>query len=184
MPPAGGIPLALQIVVKSCPVSLDRVVAHPASFNENDHDLKTGYGEDLHNDILDVAPDIEAGMLADIERFDRTEFARSWQTLAKWNTGNHSDPHPAGCVSVERALASLDAVGRPRLSAIAAQIFTDPYSYYHGWPDLTILDSAGRCEFVEVKTTDRLHYGQIVTMGDMRHAAGLDIRVLRLRHER
>ena len=47
MPPAGGIPLALQIVVKSCPVSLDRVVAHPASFNENDHDLKTGYGEDL-----------------------------------------------------------------------------------------------------------------------------------------
>jgi hypothetical protein len=37
-----GIPLALQIVVKLCPVPFDPVVAHPASFDENDHDLKTG----------------------------------------------------------------------------------------------------------------------------------------------
>ena len=51
MPPAGGIPLALQIAMKPRPVLFDHVVAHPASVDENDHDLKTDDGEDLRSVI-------------------------------------------------------------------------------------------------------------------------------------
>ena len=121
-----------------------------------------------YNDIMDVAPDIEDGMLADVRQFDRGAFSRSWQTLIEWNADNHVIPHPARWTGAEEALATLDAVGEPRLSAVLAQVFTDPYSYYRGWPDLMIVDRSGRCRMVEVKTTDRMHYSQIVTIPDMK----------------
>lgn len=133
-----------------------------------------------YNDILDVVPDMATHMLADVRAFDRSAFVESWRTLREWNVANGALPHPAKFIGTDEALATLDAVGAKRLGDIAERIFADPYAYYHGWPDLMVLGLGGRLTFYEVKTTDRLRYGQIVTMTDMRSAADLDIRVMRL----
>lgn len=137
-----------------------------------------------YNDVLDFAPDLAAQMLADIHAWDRPAFVESWRTLGEWNADNHWKWHPATTVRPDQALAILEAVGVRRLAAVAAQVFTDPYAYYHGWPDLMVLTPDGRLDFIEVKTTDRLHYGQIITMADMRNAAHLEMSVLCLKRER
>jgi hypothetical protein len=131
-----------------------------------------------YHEMLEIDPQLTQGMLQDIHRWDRTAFATSWQTLATWNLLLGS--HPAVDVGSDEALAVLDCVGEPTLSAIAARVFSEPFAYYHGWPDLMLLDSTEKLRFVEVKTTDRLHFGQIVTMNDMRETAGLNISVMRL----
>jgi hypothetical protein len=131
-----------------------------------------------YHDLLELDPQLTQGMLNDIHRWDRDAFLGSWRKLGVWNRPYHS--HPAADVKPKDALAVLDSIGEPRLSAIAARIFSEPFAYYHGWPDLMFLDSEGRLRFVEVKTTDRLHFGQIVTICDMRDSASLDISVMRL----
>lgn len=133
-----------------------------------------------YHDMLEIDPQLTDRMLDEIHRWDRDEFVQSWRTLAKWNSNLRS--HPATQLSSHDALAVLDCVGKPTLAAVAAKIFSEPYAYYRGWPDLMLLGSAGELTFVEVKTTDTLHYGQIITMLDMREAAGLSIRVMRLCH--
>ena len=136
-----------------------------------------------YNDVLDFAPDLAALMLADIREWDKSAFVESWRTLGNWNADIRWMSHPAVTVQPDEALATLDAVGVRRLAAVAAQVFTDPYAYYHGWPDLMVLTPDGQLDFIEVKTTDRLHYGQIITMADMRDAADLEMRVLRLKRK-
>jgi len=129
-----------------------------------------------YHELLGIESRLTEGMLQDIRGWDRTAFIASWQTLSTWNRLFGS--HPAVTVEPDEALEVLDCVGEPTLSAIAARVFSEPFTYYHGWPDLMLLESTGRLKFVEVKTTDRLHFGQIVTMNDMRDAAGLDISVM------
>jgi hypothetical protein len=57
--------------------------------------------------------------------------------------------------------------------------FSDPYAYAKGWPYLTLVE-VGEVRFIEVKTTDRLHISQIITIGKMKRAAGLGITVARV----
>lgn len=138
-----------------------------------------GYGG--YNDLLDVDPNLAAKMLSDIAYWDRAAFLQTWQALMEWNMGNEVVPHPASRIGQDTALMVLDTVGRDRLYAIAKKVFEEPFSYWSGWPDLMLLDSEGSLRFVEVKTTDTLHYSQIITMPAMRDAAGLDMSVLRLK---
>lgn len=132
-----------------------------------------------YKELLAIDAGLVDGMLQDIHRWDRAAFVASWQTLGAWN--NHLSSHPAAKVGSEVALAVLDAVGAPTLSAVAARVFSDPYAYYCGWPDLMVLDCTGNLRFVEVKTTDSLRYAQIITILDMRDAADLDISVMQLK---
>jgi len=136
-----------------------------------------------YTDVLDNVTDLRGGMLEDIRRWDEDAFARSWVTLAAWNADNTWLPHPSTRVDVDLALATLEAVGEKRLSSISGRVFAEPFAYYRGWPDLMLLDRDGGLRFVEVKTTGRLSFGQIVTMSDMREAASLDMRVLRVRRD-
>ena len=75
-------------------------------------------------------------------------------------------------------------MGGKRLGDIAGRIFSDPYAYYHGWPDLMVMDGSGQLIFWEVKTTDRLRAAQIITIMDMRDAASLDMRIMKLKRPR
>jgi hypothetical protein len=131
-----------------------------------------------YRDLLEIDPRLTERMLEDIDEWDRAAFVASWRMLAEWN--HEFGFHPAAHITSDLALAVLDGVGEPRLSAIAAKVFSEPFAYYHGWPDVMLLDSDGKLSFIEVKTTDKLHYGQIITMVDMREAANLNIRVMRL----
>lgn len=70
-------------------------------------------------------------------------------------------------------------MGNEVLSEIAKRFFVDPYAYCKGWPDLAIIDD-GVVKFIEVKTSDKLHGSQIITMGDMSKIAGVNISVLKI----
>lgn len=127
--------------------------------------------------LLDFEPTLPRGMLADVERWDLDSFARSWALLHQWNRWGS---HPARTVSIEDALSVLNGVGLSRLLKVTQTVLGEPFAYFRGWPDLMAISTDERLRFVEVKTTDTLHFGQIVTISDMRAAAGLDISVIRL----
>lgn len=66
-------------------------------------------------------------------------------------------------LSRELGMAMFYAIGREKISEIAAAFSADPYQYRSGWPDLTLVYE--NCiEFVEVKTTDNLHKTQLTTI--------------------
>lgn len=59
------------------------------------------------------------------------------------------------------------AIGAERLAQITAAIMENPYSYRAGWPDLTMVKGSDML-WVEIKTTDRLHLSQIMTIFRMK----------------
>ena len=81
---------------------------------------------------------------------------------------------------IEVVSSVYKCLGKSRLAETAKLFFADPYAFVVGWPDLTFVDPKS-VFFVEVKTTDKLHRSQIITMGEMREKAGLDMSVIRLR---
>lgn len=130
-------------------------------------------------DLHYIDPDLEEKMLQDIALWDRHRFMQAWAVLKDWNNDQRIWPHPASSVSAESALTVLDAVGRERVLAIARAVFGE-YVGRRGWPDLMLVDGTGCLQFVEVKTTDTLHYSQILTIPAIRDIAGLSVSVLRL----
>lgn len=129
--------------------------------------------------LLEFAPDLVGRMLDDIRDADRDAFLASWRTLAEWN--RQISTHPATHVAPKDAFTVLGGVGAATLAAIAAQVFSEPYAYFCGWPDIMLLDAQGVLRFIEVKTSDKLSIAQIITMCDMRAAAKLDMRVVKLK---
>lgn len=71
------------------------------------------------------------------------------------------------------------AIGADRLAQITAAIMEDPYKYRAGWPDLT-MEKGSEMHWVEIKTTDRLHMSQIMTMFRMKPLLPGDMCVVQL----
>ncbi|WP_423821779.1 VRR-NUC domain-containing protein [Salinisphaera sp. SPP-AMP-43] len=68
----------------------------------------------------------------------------------------------------EAAIGSIfTALGGKALREITRAIAEDPYQYRAGWPDLTLAKGEDML-WVEVKTTDKLHMSQIITMTKMK----------------
>lgn len=88
-------------------------------------------------------------------------------------------------VGVDRdfVTALYHALGPDRCAAIASRFLTDPYAYSKGWPDLIWVED-GRVGLIEVKTTDRLHRSQIVTIPEMTAVAGTPVGVVCVREHR
>ena len=59
--------------------------------------------------------------------------------------------------------ALFQALGGELLAKLVLAIGSDPYRYRKGWPDLTLV-RGGVVRFVEVKTSDRLHASQLITI--------------------
>lgn len=70
-------------------------------------------------------------------------------------------------LSMEFALAMYEAIDLNHYIAIGMKMAEDPYNYGKGWPDLTLIRE-NEVLFVEVKTTDKLHESQLVTIPTMR----------------
>ena len=66
-------------------------------------------------------------------------------------------------LSVEFAEAIFDAIETETFVKISKQIIKDPYTYRNGWPDLTLVKEQ-EVMFIEVKTTDKLHENQLITI--------------------
>ena len=71
------------------------------------------------------------------------------------------------------------AIGAERLAQITAAIMENPYSYRAGWPDLTMVKGSDMF-WVEIKTTDRLHMSQIMTIFRMKSLLPGIMRVVQL----
>lgn len=71
------------------------------------------------------------------------------------------------------------AIGAERLAQITAAIMENPYSYRAGWPDLTMVNGSDML-WVEIKTTDRLHMSQIMTIFRMKPLLPGVMRVVQL----
>jgi len=81
-------------------------------------------------------------------------------------------------LSLAFADALFDAVPKAHFEQLARWVSKDP-NHRNGWPDLTLVKN-GRLKFVEVKTTDRLHHSQLVTIPALVREIGADVSVLEL----
>lgn len=73
----------------------------------------------------------------------------------------------------------LEIIGIRDFAEIARVIFSDPYAFMNGWPDLTVIKN-GNVEFVEVKTNDRFTISQLITIPEMINKGGITASVLRI----
>ena len=82
-------------------------------------------------------------------------------------------------LSIEYAGALFDAIDKESFIKIAKKIAEDPYTYRNGWPDLTLVKD-NIVSFVEVKTTDKLHESQLITIPAMKNLVPFDFSVCKV----
>lgn len=70
-------------------------------------------------------------------------------------------------LSFECCVALFDAIDKDLLAKVAKKFSEDPYTYRNGWPDLIIVKDK-EVRFIEVKTTDKLHKNQLLTIPTFR----------------
>lgn len=82
-------------------------------------------------------------------------------------------------LSFECCVALFDAIDRQLFVDVAKKFSEDPYTYRSGWPDLIIVKGK-EVKFIEVKTTDKLHKSQLVTIPTFREIIPYDFSVCRV----
>lgn len=83
-------------------------------------------------------------------------------------------------LSFECCEALFDAIDLDTFTKVAEKFSEDPYTYRSGWPDLTLVKGS-EVRFVEVKTTDKLHKSQLVTIPVLRDCLPFDFSVYRVK---
>lgn len=71
-------------------------------------------------------------------------------------------------LNIEFAIAMYEAIDKNIYINVARKVAEDPYTYRNGWPDLTLVKDK-KVFFIEVKTTDKLHDSQLITIPEMRN---------------
>ncbi len=82
-------------------------------------------------------------------------------------------------LKMEFAEAFYEAIDLNYIISIANKFSEDPYKYRSGWPDL-ILIKDNKIQFVEVKTSDKLHINQIETISAMKELVPYEFKVIKL----
>jgi len=133
----------------------------------------------VYQEFLRTTVDLERDLLDDVASVSVGDAMRNFGVLQSWQSSPTWSPHSYVGLTRELVELVLDRLPRRTLVDIGRLFFSDPYAYVKGWPDLTLVED-GEVRFVEVKTTDRLHTSQIITMGEMNAAAGVNVSVVRL----
>jgi len=81
--------------------------------------------------------------------------------------------------TVQNVLRRSRAISRQQLAKITSKLLEAPYKYRKGWPDLTLVRNRV-VEFVEVKTTDKLHTSQLETISAMQPVLDSKFSVVRI----
>ena len=82
-------------------------------------------------------------------------------------------------LSFECCMALFDAIDRQLFVDVAKKFSEDPYTSRSGWPDHIIVKGK-EVKFIEVKTTDKLHKSQLVTIPTFREIIPYDFSVCRV----
>lgn len=117
-------------------------------------------------------------ILGAIESASRRTITKHFDEIYGFSLVKDAYPH----LETKFIAALFDVLGPKRLRKIGELLFTDPYTFRNGWPDLTLIKN--RCLWlVEVKTRDRLHSSQITTIPKIRPLVPGSVAVLQLKRE-
>jgi len=97
---------------------------------------------------------------------------------------NYRYLYPKGycCNGVDESFAVqlYDLIGLDRFGKLARMIYSDPFAFSKGWPDLTLIRD-GSVELLEVKTTDKLHESQLITISSVKNNINIKVKVLNVK---
>jgi hypothetical protein len=111
---------------------------------------------------------------------------KSFNTLKQWHIymGCTADNWPLSNyvgLTLSFVLSLYEALGNKVIVDIAKMFFMDPAAFGSGWPDITAIDRNNNIKLFEVKTTDKLHRSQIITIWAMANFFQIElIRVKRI----
>lgn len=136
--------------------------------------------------LLKTHPELPVQMVADITECSERGLLESFDILKGWqrpslSRGSDNNWSLRDWIGVDRdfVLSLYRALTASRCAAIAKLFLTDPYAYVKGWPDLIWVDGT-KVGLIEVKTTDKLHPSQIITIPEMRQAAAVPVEVVQI----
>lgn len=129
---------------------------------------------------IEISKNNRTGFVDAVRRSSIAEFNKHFQEI--YSSGFIQSNYPG--ITVGFMMALKKALGN-KLADISAQFVEAPYDYRAGWPDLTLvrsrgLFSRGEFQFVEVKTTDRIHSSQERIINDFMKPLNLPFSVCQL----
>lgn len=124
------------------------------------------------SDLLDVRPDLYKELIQNIYNANQDIIENSFCLIRKsqgdlGGNSNYWPWHDYVGLRLPLLLSLYKALGNENLAGIARKYFTDPAAFNKGWPDITAIDSKNDVTLFEVKTTDKFHPSQIVTIKEM-----------------
>jgi hypothetical protein len=125
---------------------------------------------------LNILKDKTDELIASISDTNRDLFIRNMEEIL--NQPLLKRLHPGSGLSLEFAIALFDAVETKTFKDVAYKIAKDT-SYRSGWPDLIIIKDK-EVQFIEVKTTDKLHNSQLLTIPAMQEVLPYKFSVYRI----
>lgn len=114
-------------------------------------------------------------IMKEIYETDRSKYLLACEEMLAYPAINEYYPG----LSMNFLEKMYDAFTKDEYSLIAKWIATNP-DHRNGWPDLTLVKD-GIVRFVEVKTTDKLHNSQLITIPAIKQLINVDIQVTRLK---
>jgi hypothetical protein len=131
--------------------------------------------------LLEQYPNLMEDMLTDVANANEPSVLRAFAILKSWQ-GSSDGWAFRDWIGVNRELIRqlFWALGNTRCAALARRYLADPYAYSKGWPYLVCIDGE-TVGLSEVKTTDRLHWSQVITTPEMCEVGDLVVEVVQVR---
>jgi len=115
------------------------------------------------------------GIMKEIYETDRSKYLSACEEILSYPVINQYYPG----LSMNFVDKMYDAFTKDEYCLIAKWIAMNP-EHRNGWPDLTLFKE-GMVRFVEVKTTDKLHKSQLITIPAIKQLINADIQVTKLK---
>lgn len=115
---------------------------------------------------------------------------KAFRTLKQWHfdmgwTGDNWPWQNYVGLNLSFVMSLYEALGNKFLADIAKMYFLNPAAPSGGWPDITAIDRNNNVKLFEVKTSDKLHRSQIITISAMANFFQIEvIRVKRINGSR
>ena len=124
-----------------------------------------------------ISKDKLGKLILSIRETDKQKFINNFQEIINQPFIRSEYPQ----LTIDFAEAVFDAVETDTFIKIATKFAEEPYTYRNGWPDLTLIKN-NVIQFIEVKTNDKLHNSQLVTIPILREISSSKISVYRLKN--
>jgi hypothetical protein len=124
---------------------------------------------------LTILKDKTSALISSIALTNKSTFLKNIQEIIEQPF--IKSQHPG--LSAKCCEAIFDAIDTDIFINLAEKIAEDPYKFRNGWPDLTIVKGK-EIQFIEVKTTDKLHNSQLTTIPAMRNILPYSFSVYRV----